>query len=166
MIRIKEKEKLHNSIIDMNNTLMKETLPSIENSEKIIELYQKKINKSKTDDELLFYLNKLINDIITKLKDSTKNQKEEIERLHDRVQFFSKQTVNIKRTHEIIANNEQNGEGEEGEEGEEEDDENEENEKNEEKKDGEEKKEENNQDIKEEEKQEENKEKEEEKNPE
>ncbi len=106
--KIKEKEKLHNSIIDMNNTLMKETLPSIENSEKIIELYQKKINKSKTDDELLFYLNKLINDIITKLKDSTKNQKEEIERLHDRVQFFSKQTVNIKRTHEIIANNERN----------------------------------------------------------
>ena len=65
------------------------------------ELHEKKINKSKSDDETLFYLNKLINDIVNKLKEITDSQKEEINRLHERVEFFINQSANIKRTQEF-----------------------------------------------------------------
>ena len=72
------------------------------------ELHEKKINKSKSDDETLFYLNKLINDIVNKLKEITDSQKEEINRLHERVEFFINQSANIKRTQEILAKEERN----------------------------------------------------------
>jgi len=106
--KIKEKENLHNSINDLNNNLFKEILPNIENFEQIANLYQKKIEKCKTDEEVLLYLNRLINDIINKLKGTTNEQKEEIERLHNRVEFFSDQYSNMKKTQEIIANEERN----------------------------------------------------------
>ena len=106
--KIKEKEKLHNSINDLNNNLFKEILPNLPNFEQIVNHYQKKIDKSKTDDEILFYLNRLIGDIINKLKDTTSDQKSEIERLHDRVEYFLGQYANMKKTQEIIANEERN----------------------------------------------------------
>jgi chromosome segregation ATPase len=106
--KIKEKEKLHNSINDLNNNLFKEILPNLPNFEQIVNHYQKKIDKSKTDDEILFYLNRLIGDIINKLKDTTSDQKNEIERLHDRVEYFLGQYANMKKTQEIIANEERN----------------------------------------------------------
>ena len=104
--KIKEIDKIHNSINDLNNTLFKEILPNIENFDQIVTHYQKKIYKSKTDNEVLFYLNQLINDIINKLKDTTTEQKNEIERLHNRVEFFIIQSANMKKTQEIIANEE------------------------------------------------------------
>ena len=104
--KIREKEKLHNSICDLNNTLFKELLPKIENFEQIINLYQKKISKSKSDDEILFYLNKLLNDVINKLKDTNSEQKNEIERLHERVEYFLSQNANMKRTQELLVNDE------------------------------------------------------------
>ena len=106
--KIKEKEKIHNSICDLNNTLLKEILPKIENFEQIINHYQKKISKSKTDDEILFYVNKLLNDVINKLKETNNEQKNEIERLHERVEYFLSQCANMKKTQEIIANEERN----------------------------------------------------------
>ena len=106
--KIREKEKLHNSINDLYNTLFKEILPNIENFEQIINHYQKKIDKSKTDDEILFYLNKLLNDVINKLKDTNTEQKNEIERLHERVEYFLTQCSNMKKTQEIIVNEERN----------------------------------------------------------
>ena len=69
---------------------------------------KKKISKCKSDDETLFYLNKLINDLVNKLKETTDSQKEEINRLHERVEFFITQSANIKRTQEILANEERN----------------------------------------------------------
>ena len=104
--KIKEKEKLHNSINSLNNSLFKEILPNLENFDQLISHYQKKIDKSKTDNEILLYLNKLIKDIINKLKDTTTEQKSEIERLHGRVEFFLSQYANMKKTQEIIANEE------------------------------------------------------------
>ena len=56
--KIKEKEKIHNSINDLSNTLLKTILPNLENLEKLGEHYEKKMKKSKTDDEIIFYLNK------------------------------------------------------------------------------------------------------------
>ena len=106
--KIKEKEKIHNSINDLSNTLLKTILPNLENLEKLGEHYEKKMKKSKTDDEIIFYLNKLINDIINKLKENTNSQKEEINRLHDRVEFFIKQCDNIKKTQEIMSKEEKN----------------------------------------------------------
>ena len=106
--KIKEKEKIHNSINDLSNTLIKSVLPNLENFDKITTHYEKKIGKSKTDDEVVFYLNKLINDIINKLKDTTKNQKSEIDRLHDRVEYFIGQCANMKKTQEILAEEERN----------------------------------------------------------
>ena len=93
--KIKEKQKIHNSVIDLINKLSKEILPKFENFEKLGELHEKKINKSKSDDETLFYLNKLINYIANKSKEITDSQKEEINRLHERVEFFINQSANI-----------------------------------------------------------------------
>ena len=104
----KEKEKIHSSISDLSNNLLKTIVPNLENFEKLGEHYERKIKKSKTDDEIIFYVNKLINDIINKLKDSTSTQKEEIDRLHDRVEFFIKQCDNIKKTQEIMSKEEKN----------------------------------------------------------
>ena len=106
--KIKEKEKLHNSINDLNNNLFKEILPNLQNFDQLVSHYQKKIDKSKTDDEILFYLNRLIGDIINKLKDTTNDQKSEIERLHERVEYFLKQFSNLKKTQEMIVNEERN----------------------------------------------------------
>ena len=106
--KIKEKEKMHNSVNDLSNNLLKTILPNLENLEKLGNHYEKKLNKCRTDDETLFYLNKLINDIIKKLKETTNSQKEEINRLHDRVEFFIKQCDNIKKTQEIVAKEERN----------------------------------------------------------
>ena len=106
--KIKEKEKLHNSINDLNNNLFKEILPNLQNFEQLVSHYQKKIDKSKSDDEILFYLNRLIGDIINKLKDTTNDQKSEIERLHERVEYFLKQFSNLKKTQEMIVNEERN----------------------------------------------------------
>ena len=106
--KIKEKEKIHNSVTDLSNTLIKSVLPNIENFDKLATHYEKKINKSKTDDEIVFYLNKLINDIINKFKDTTKSQKEEIERLHERNEYFIGQLANTKKMQEILANEERN----------------------------------------------------------
>ena len=106
--KIKEKEKLHNSINNLNIVLFKDILPKLDNFEQVTNHYQKKIDKSKSDDEILFYLNKLINDIINKLKDTTNDQKNEIERLHDRVEFFLTQCNNMKKTQELIADEERN----------------------------------------------------------
>ena len=99
--KIKEKQKIHNSVIDLINKLLKEIWPKFENFEKLGELHEKKINKSKSDDETLFYLNKLINYIANKSKEITDSQKEEINRLHERVEFFINQSANIKRTQEF-----------------------------------------------------------------
>jgi chromosome segregation ATPase len=104
--KIKEKQKIHNSVIDLSNKLLKEILPQLENLDKLGEHYEKKINKSKSDDEIIFYLNRLINDIINKLKETSNNLKEEIDRLHKRIDFFIQQNDNMKRTQEILAQEE------------------------------------------------------------
>ena len=106
--KIREKQKIHNSVLDLINKLLKEILPKFENFEKLGELYEKKISKCKSDDETLFYMNKLINDIVNKLKETTDSQKEEINRLHERVEFFITQSANIKRTQEILVKEERN----------------------------------------------------------
>ena len=104
--KIKEKEKIHNSLVDLTNTLLKTILPNLGNYEQLAIHYEKKIKKSKTEDEVIFYLNKLINDIINKLKETSNIQKEEIERLHKRVEFFTEQYENMKKTQEIVSKEE------------------------------------------------------------
>ena len=106
--KIKEKEKLHNGIVDLSNNLIKTIIPTLENLEQLGNHYEKKLNKSKTDEEIIFYINKLITDVINKLKESTNIQKDEIERLHDRVDFFLKQSDTLKKTHQIVALEERN----------------------------------------------------------
>ena len=43
--KIKEKQKIHNSVIDLINKLLKEIWPKFENFEKLGELYEKKLIK-------------------------------------------------------------------------------------------------------------------------
>ena len=106
--KIKEKEKLHNGIVELSNNLIKTIMPTLENFEQLGNHYEKKLNKSKTDEEIIFYVNKLITDVINKLKESTNIQKDEIERLHERVEFFIKQSENMKKTQQIVALEERN----------------------------------------------------------
>ena len=106
--KIKEKEKVHNGINDLKNNLLKNILPTLENFTELLMHYQKKLNKSTSDDENIFYINKLIVDAINKLKENSKNQKDEINKLHERVEFFINECAIMKKTGETLAQEQRN----------------------------------------------------------